>query len=229
MNIRNVFFFVLTMALIRPCIADDPESTTGNSSTSFFTAQSIYQSLRNERLSFEAFQYAFEGYRKLLDKNIIKKANIITLIDFDKASNEDRFFIIDMKNFKILFETLVAHGRNSGDEIASSFSNLANSYKSSLGFYLTGETYTGQHGLSLKLDGLEPGINDNARARNIVIHSADYVSQSFIKKNGRLGRSFGCPSLPAENYNDIIDTIKDKSLLFIYSGKADYLIKSDYL
>ncbi len=216
------------MALIRPCIADDPESTTGNSST-FFTAQSIYQSLRNERLSLEAFQYAFEGYRKLLEKNIIKKANIITLIDFDKASNEDRFFIIDLKNFKILFETLVAHGRNSGDEIATSFSNLANSYKSSLGFYLTGETYTGQHGLSLKLDGLEPCINDNARARNIVIHSADYVSQSFIEKNGRLGRSFGCPSLPAENYNDIIDTIKDKSLLFIYSGKADYLNKSDYL
>ncbi|MDZ7607389.1 MAG: murein L,D-transpeptidase catalytic domain family protein [Cyclobacteriaceae bacterium] len=228
MNIRYVLFFVLAMALIRPCLADGPESPNGSTST-FFTAKSIYQSLRNERLSFEAFQYAFEGYRKLLDKNILEKANIITLIDFDKASNEDRFFIIDVKNFKILFESLVAHGRNSGDEIATSFSNLANSYKSSLGFYLTGETYTGQHGLSLKLDGLEPGINDNARARNIVIHSADYVSQSFIEKNGRLGRSFGCPSLPAENYNAIIDTIKGKSLLFIYSGKADYLNKSDYL
>jgi len=228
MNIRYLFFFVLALALIRPCIADDPESASGSSNT-FFTAKSIYQSLRNERLSFEAFQYAYEGYRKLLDKNILEKANIITLIDFDKASNEDRFFIIDLKNFKILFESLVAHGRNSGDEIATSFSNLANSYKSSLGFYITGETYNGQHGLSLKLDGLESGINDNARARNIVIHSADYVSQSFIEKNGRLGRSFGCPSLPSENYNAIIDTIKGKSLLFIYSGKTDYLNRSEYL
>ncbi len=228
MNFRYTFSFILALAFIRPCIADGPE-TTEESSSKFFTAKFIYQSLQNEHLSFEAFQYAFEGYSKFLDRNILEKANIITLIDFDKVSNEDRFFIIDLKNFKILFESLVAHGRNSGDEIATSFSNLANSYKSSLGFYLTGETYNGQHGLSLKLDGLEPGINDNARTRNIVIHSADYVSQSFIEKNGRLGRSFGCPSLPAENYNAIIDTIKGKSLLFIYSGKTDYLNRSEYL
>jgi len=228
MKFRYILFFLLTGAISSPCVADGPESENATTST-FFTAKIIYQSLRNERLSFEAFQYAYEGYRKLLEKNILEKANIITLIDFDKSSNEDRFFIIDLKNFKILYESLVAHGRNSGDEIATSFSNLANSYKSSLGFYLTGETYNGQHGLSLKLDGLESGINDNARARNIVIHSADYVSESFIKKNGRLGRSFGCPSLPAENYKAIIDTIKDQSLLFIYSGKTDYLNRSEYL
>lgn len=228
MNIRHFFFFLLLLGTLRPCLADGPESASGSTGT-FFTAKSIYQALHNERLSFEAFQFAYEGYHKLLERNILEKANIITLIDFDKTSNEDRFFIIDLKNFKILFESLVAHGRNSGDEIATSFSNLANSYKSSLGFYLTGETYTGEHGLSLKLDGLEPGINDNARARNIVIHSADYVSRSFIQKNGRLGRSFGCPSLPVENYSTIIDTIKGKSLLFIYSGQTDYLNKSEYL
>ena len=124
---------------------------------------------------------------------------------------------------------MVAHGKNSGWEIPKSFSNQSNSYKSSLGFYLTAETYTGKHGLSLRLDGMEKGINDNARKRHIVIHSADYVSYEFTKKIGRLGRSFGCPSLPAKNYNKVIDLIKDKSVIFIYSPQPDYLTKSELL
>jgi hypothetical protein len=159
----------------------------------------------------------------------IIRENILTIIDFNKSSTEKRFFIIDLKKQEIIHESLVAHGKNSGWDIPESFSNVINSKKSSLGFFLTGETYTGKHGLSLKLDGLEKDINDNARKRHIVIHSADYVSNLFIDKFGRLGRSFGCPTLPSENYNKIIDLIKNKSLIFIYSNQKEYFSKSEYL
>jgi hypothetical protein len=120
-----------------------------------------------------------------------------------------------MDKNKILFNSLVAHGKNSGDLYAEQFSNKNESFQSSLGFYITNETYIGEHGLSLKLDGLERNKNDNARNRAIVIHGADYVSNDFIKKHNRLGRSFGCPSLPTEVSEKIITTIKNKSCLFI--------------
>ncbi len=192
-------------------------------------AQQIYSSLNSKELSYNAFAHAFSGYQKLISENQIDKENIITIIDFSKSSKKERFFIIDISKQKIIYESLVAHGKNSGWDVPSSFSNLSNSYKSSLGFYVTGETYSGKHGLSLKLDGLEKGINDNARKRHIVIHAADYVNSGIIKKLGRLGRSYGCPSLPAENYSQIIDLIKDKSLIFIYSNQREYLNSSKYL
>ncbi len=193
------------------------------------TANSIYKSLHNRDLSIKAFSLAYHGYWQLLLKDAIKKKNILTIIDFNKSSTEERLFIVDLKNSKIIYESLVAHGKNSGWDIPESFSNVVNSKQSSLGFFLTAETYFGKHGLSLKLDGLEKNINDNARKRHIVIHSADYVSDIFIDKAGRLGRSFGCPTLPAENYNKIIDLIKNKSLIFIYSNQKSYIEKSEYL
>lgn len=192
-------------------------------------AHCIYQSLENRNLSFETFSYAYLGYYQLFLKDAIKKKNILTIIDFSKSSTEKRLFIIDLKKQEIIHESLVAHGKNSGWDIPESFSNVINSKKSSLGFFLTAETYTGKHGLSLKLDGLEKDINDNARKRCIVIHSANYVSDQFIDKVGRLGRSFGCPTLPSENYNKIIDLIKNKSLIFIYSNQKEYFSKSKYL
>ena len=129
----------------------------------------------------------------------------------------------------MLFNTLVAHGRNTGEEFATSFSNQAESFKSSLGFYATGEIYNGKHGMSLKLDGLEKGINDNARERGVVIHAANYVSNSFIKNNKRLGRSLGCPAIPAESLNEIVNTIKNKSCLFIYHPSRSFNTISDLL
>src|SRR5436190_1785158 len=117
---------------------------------------------------------------------------------------------------KVLFQSLVAHGKNSGEEFASSFSNKSDSYKSSLGFYSTGEIYKGKHGLSLKLDGLERGINDNARPRGVVVHASQYVSDSFLRNHRKLGRSQGCPALPEELASKIIGIIKNKSCLFIY-------------
>lgn len=162
-----------------------------------------------------SFSEAFEGYAVLKSQNIIQN-QVLTLIDFSFSSNVKRLWIIDMEKGEILYHSLVAHGKNSGEEFASSFSNTAESYKSSLGFYVTGEVYQGKHGLSLKLDGVEKGINNNARNRAIVIHGADYVSEKFIRENKRLGRSQGCPALPKEITREVIETIKNKSCLFIY-------------
>ncbi|MGL2966619.1 murein L,D-transpeptidase catalytic domain family protein [Flavobacterium sp. XGLA_31] len=163
----------------------------------------------------ESFSEALEGFYALKQKGIIQK-DILTLIDFSKSANTKRLWVIDLKANKILFNTLVAHGRNTGEEYAQTFSNAAESFKSSLGFYATGEIYNGKHGLSLRLDGLEKGINDHARERSVVVHGADYVSESFIKGNKRLGRSQGCPAIPVEMNEKIIEVIKDKSCLFIF-------------
>lgn len=176
-------------------------------------------------LSFEIFDIAVAGYGKT---DNIKKRNIVTIIDFSKPSSVKRFFVIDLKNKKLLFNCLVAHGKNSGENSAESFSNLSGSLKSSLGFYLTAETYIGKHGYSMKLVGLEKGINDNARKREIVIHGAEYVSPEFIKKYGRLGRSWGCPAVPAELSKEIIDTISGGSCLFIYAVNDSYKKNSRY-
>lgn len=176
-----------------------------------------YQSIESNGFDlpeYDSFSKAMDGFDVLKDKQIIQ-SNILTLIDFDLPSSQKRLWVIDMDENKVLFHTLVAHGKNSGELNAESFSNENESFKSSLGFFVTSETYQGSHGLSLKLDGLEKNKNDNARSRAIVIHGADYVSEGFIKEHNRLGRSFGCPALPLELTKSIISTIKNKSCLFI--------------
>ena len=163
----------------------------------------------------QSFTEALKGFYLLKEKGFIQK-DILTLIDFSLSSNAKRLWVIDLATNTILYNSLVAHGRNTGDEFAKSFSNADRSFKSSLGFYSTGEIYNGKHGMSLKLDGLEKGLNDNARARGVVMHAANYVSESFIKNNKRLGRSQGCPAIPEALSKGIINTIKNKSCLFIY-------------
>jgi hypothetical protein len=172
-----------------------------------------------DEVSFYIFNKAITGYRQI-DK--LKKKNLITIIDYSKPSTERRFFVIDLYKKQLLYKCYVAHGKNSGDNYAKSFSNQTGSLKSSLGFYLTAETYSGNHGYALKLDGLEKNINDNARTREIVIHGADYVSEEFINKYGMLGRSWGCPALPVEVLKEVIDTISDGSCLFIYGKDENY-------
>jgi hypothetical protein len=163
----------------------------------------------------ECFAEALKGFYALKEKGLIKR-DILTLVDFTLSSNAKRLWIIDLESNKILLQTLVAHGKNTGDEFANNFSNRPESFKSSLGFYATGEVYNGKHGLSLKLDGLDKGLNDSARKRAVVVHGADYVSESFIKNHNRLGRSQGCPAVPVELASEIISTIKGQSCLFIY-------------
>ncbi len=178
----------------------------------------LYYSLQNngfEMPFFAVFSKAMDGYTHIEAKGLIQNP-ILTIVDFDLPSTQKRLWVIDMNTHQILFQSLVAHGKNSGDLKATDFSNANESYKSSLGFYLTNETYTGTHGLSLRLDGLEKNKNDNARARAIVIHGADYVSNHFIKTHHRLGRSFGCPALPLALTAKIVNTIKNKSCLYIH-------------
>lgn len=188
-------------------------------------AKTLYQELNEPDLEYDAFETGLKGYVKLKEEGQIKEHSLLTVIDMSVSANRNRFFLIDVEHKKILHKSIVAHGRNSGEEYAKYFSNEVGSFKSSIGFYRTGETYHGKHGLSLRLDGLEY-TNNNARKRAIVVHAADYVSSVFIKNNGRLGRSLGCPSLPKENYNEVIHKIKEGSLLFIYYPEENYLKKS---
>jgi len=177
------------------------------------------------KVSYEAFEQALKGYREVGDK----KKELLTLIDFTKPSTDIRLFVLDMKGKKILYQSHVSHGRNSGENYATSFSNEMGSYKSSLGFYLTSGTYTGRNGYSLLLDGLEKGINDRARARAIVIHGAPYSNPSVARYAGRLGRSQGCPALPLSVSKLIINTIKEGSLLYIYANDSRYAAVSPIL
>ena len=172
----------------------------------------------------KTFSEALKGFYLLKERGVIKK-NILTLIDFSLSSNTKRLWVIDLTSNTILFNSLVAHGRNTGEEFASAFSNLNSSFKSSLGFYATGEIYQGKHGASLRLDGLENGVNDNARERGVVMHGADYVSESFIRNHKRLGRSQGCPAVPVELTNEIIQLIKDKSCLYIYHPSRNFAME----
>ncbi|MEA2078237.1 MAG: murein L,D-transpeptidase catalytic domain family protein [Candidatus Marinimicrobia bacterium] len=170
----------------------------------------------------DIFRMAMTGYSKIMPQN----DSVISIIDFSKPSTDKRFYLIDLANKTLLQYTYTSHGVNTGENLAIKFSNKEGSRQSSLGFYLTAETYEGKHGVSLKLDGLERGFNHRARKRYIVIHSADYVSKSFIKENDRLGRSWGCPALPPNLTQDIIEKIKEGSVLFIYGNDDDYLDNS---
>ena len=186
---------------------------------------SLYEELGDEDLDFTAFQTALKGFVKLQLEDKIENTTYLTVIDMSRSANQHRFFLINLADKRIEHKSVVAHGRNSGGEYARSFSNIEGSFKTSLGFYKTAETYHGKHGLSLRLDGLE-GSNSNARVRAIVIHAADYVSRKFIEKYGRLGRSLGCPSLPEKDFEKIVHTIKNGSLLFIYYPEENYFSTS---
>lgn len=189
---------------------------------------SLYDSLSLglSGLSRQAFDNAMTGYNFLLAAGKLKNKNVLTIGDFSHASNTKRLFVLDLQNKKVLFNTFVSHGRNSGREMATQFSNAPESFKSSLGFYLTGDTYMGKHGYSMRLFGQEKGINDNADSRAIVMHSAPYVSEEVAKTQGFVGRSLGCPALPENCYKQVIEAIKNGSCLFLYSTDKSYAANS---
>lgn len=177
----------------------------------------------------EAFDYALIGLKTLEAAGEIQNDSIISIIDFTASSDKKRLFVININNGKVLFNTWVSHGRNSGLSRAEAFSNERSSYKSSLGFYVTENTYQGKHGYSLKLKGEEAGINDNAEDRGIVMHAATYVDESVIKERGYIGRSEGCPAIAQQLHRQVISTIKNGSCLFIYSADSFYLSHSQLL
>jgi hypothetical protein len=192
------------------------------------SSQQLYQQLGAEQqgLRFEVFQKALTGYLNLQRAGKLSgNQSRLAVVDFDLPSTEKRLWVFDLATRQLLFHTLVAHGHNSGENEATHFSNTDESNMSSLGFYVTGTEYEGKHGQSLRLTGLDEGFNTNAAARSVVMHGADYVSEEFIRQNGRLGRSLGCPALPLAQYAQIISALHDGSCLFINRTGAGYTSK----
>ena len=180
-------------------------------------------------LSFTAFRYAYIGYQTMKKQHRLNNKELFSIIDFTKDCNSKRFYTIDLEKMKIVYYTYVAHGKKSGERMATSFSDAVESNKSSIGFYITGNTYNGGNGYSLMLHGDEKGYNSNLAKRSVVVHAADYANEDYIARNGRMGRSLGCPALPENIYKQVIETIKEKTMIFAYYNDAKYLKTSKYL
>ena len=191
----------------------------------------IYDSLQLEKkgLKKEAFNYAYTGYKKLEEEGMLNKEGLITICDLSQSSKRKRLYLINLDECKLLLNTYVAHGRNSGGEYARKFSNKPESLQSSLGFYKTEKTYYGGHGLALTIAGLEPGFNDKAERRKIVVHGSQYIGDNYKRWGKFMGRSFGCPAVPMKQSKILINTIKDGSCLFIYHPSKNYLKGSKIL
>jgi hypothetical protein len=185
----------------------------------------IYRSmgLGNQGLSETAFEFAWRGYHNLVKKGSIRKKSILSIADFSQSSSEKRMYVIDIRHRRLLYRTYVAHGLNSGAEYAEDFSNEPESFKSSLGFYVTKTTYLGKNGLSLRLDGVDNGYNDKAIKRNIVLHGCFYVGDQYLENFGSTGTSLGCPALPAGISSQIIHAVRGGSCFFIFHQTPDYL------
>lgn len=208
-------------------------SAKGNSNSSakelfFHYVNDIYEtaSLAKSGLDSAVFEKAVIGYYNLKIANLLPvSSSILTIVDFTKSSTAKRMWIVDLQNRKLVMNTWVAHGQGSGDDMAKAFSNTEESHQSSLGFYITDDIYMGKHGRSLRLDGVDQGFNDKARERAIVLHGAEYVNQSTIDNLGRLGRSFGCPAVSTEVVDKVIETVKNKNVLFINGNDNNYTSK----
>lgn len=191
-------------------------------------SKKLYSQIDNLSLDYDIFHKSITGYFYLLNQGKLANSRYLSIVDMSVSANQERYFLIDVKDKKLITKTLIAHGKNTGSEYAKYFSNTLNSYQTSLGFYTTAETYSGSNGLSMRMDGLEY-CNSRARVRDIVVHKADYVSYDFIKEHGRLGRSFGCPALPVNGYEKIITKIKNGSCFFIYYPDNKYISQSKIL
>ncbi len=212
---------------------DKPIAQTAVAPKPEASAKLIYQSIDfdgYESISEDAFEKALTGFENLKRAGKLDAyTHLLTVADFSLSSTKNRLWVIDLNARKVLFNTLVSHGRGTGDEFAVNFSNKNNSHQSSLGFYITESTYNGSNGYSLRLHGMDKGYNDAAYERAIVMHGADYVSESFAKAQNRIGRSWGCPAVSREMAAPIINTIKGKNLLFIYYPDREYLASSEWL
>lgn len=188
----------------------------------------IYESahLQGSGLDLDVFNKAVTGFMNLKATNKLPQtSSILTVVDLTKSSHAKRMWIIDMLNNELLINTWVSHGHGSGDDMATSFSNKIDSHQSSLGFYITDDVYNGKNGRSLRLDGMDAGFNSNARERAIVVHGADYVGENAIDQIGRLGRSYGCPAVSTAVSDQVIDLIKNKTVMFVNGNDGRYTSK----
>lgn len=210
-------------------------AATGNPSTPAprpdEDASTLYNSLHLDQhgLSTEAFRYAWKGYQYLLSHKLIEREDYLTICDFSQSSSQKRLYIINVTTSELVLQTYVAHGKNSGGEFATHFSNQAESLESSLGFYITRSTYSGKHGLSLHIDGVDQGFNDKAMERTIVIHGAAYVDEARARQGIMMGRSWGCPAVSEKESGYIINTLKNGTCFFIYHPQKNYLQGSKIL
>lgn len=197
------------------------------------SSEELYKSIPfdpEHELNYEVFSKALTGFENLKKAGLLNQdSHLLTICDFSMSSNTKRLWVIDTNEKKVLFNSLVAHGKNTGEEFAANFSNTESSLQSSLGFYITDATYQGDNGYSLKLLGMDKGFNDAAYRRAIVMHGADYVSDEFASVHKRIGRSWGCPAVPRALTQPIINTIKGRNCLFIYYPDQKYLSSSEWL
>jgi len=234
------FVFLLCTFLLLPVVkagsnSGYPEtiSSTDNNNAEASSVEKygnlLYDSLHLGEMGMkkDALLYAYKGQQHLVQEGKLSNATILTVCDFSQPSDSKRLYIIDVRNFKVLLNTYVAHGKNSGGLYAQRFSNRPSSLQSSLGFYVTKGTYFGTHGLSLRLAGQDRGYNDRAEARAIVVHGASYIGDEWL--GGKMGRSFGCPAVPARIAPKVIDLIKNGTCLFIYHPLKSYLHGSNVL
>jgi hypothetical protein len=226
-NLLRFFKGLATILLLIVSLSTMPPSARPFT-RAFQTHSSDAESWQVKALSPQVLQLALQAAKSATSRGV-GSGKILGIIDFSLPSSERRFWVLDLEHHRVLFHELVAHGRGSGDNLATAFSNQPGSFQSSLGLFLTSAPYEGQHGYSLRLDGLESGINDQAMSRALVIHGAWYVSKSMIDQHQRLGRSLGCPAVSEEVAKPLIDTLKDGQLLFAYYPDAQWLSSSKFL
>lgn len=197
----------------------------------FQKAAALYDSLNLQKAGLEkdVFFKAYKGYLYLLSTGVVGNGQTLSIADLSQSSRNKRLYIIDLQNQKLLFNTYVSHGKNSGGEMATSFSNQKDSYKSVLGFLITSDTYSGRAGYSLRFQGMEAGINDQVSGRSIVVHGSRFVNEERAEERGKVGNSLGCPAVPMAQSRPIIDAIKGGSVYFIYHPDEFYNASSPVL
>jgi hypothetical protein len=204
-----------------------PNAIDASASVSFARADFDSTSIGN--IETDVFAMALDAASCAVRTGAVSAPETLTVIDYSKPSSERRLWVFDLKAKELVYEELVAHGQGSGANMATQFSNEDESHQTSLGLFVTRDTYVGKNGYSLRLDGLDRGVNDRARDRAIVMHGAPYVSEQFVKANGRLGRSWGCPAISAAVAKQMIDRVKGGGLVFAYYPDAKLLKTSKYL
>lgn len=217
-NVITTIIFSLPMTAMAASSLSNPNSSL---------QQMLHLSQKAPQLNQKVLKIALHAYQKASANGAVKKP-LLTVIDYSLPSNQQRMWIFDLSKERLLYNTYVAHGRNSGNDIPHHFSNKFSSKETSLGTYITQDTYFGSKGLSLNLQGLEKGFNDNALDRRVVIHGAWYVEPDFIKRSGHAGRSWGCPSIAQTIAKPLINIIKGGSVIFAYYPDRYYLSHSGF-
>ena len=235
---KLLWLLVPVYLLFSSFIFKDPKTNFTEKNASAVTSEvdstpDLYSEIdfgRSAKIDANVFSYALKGFENLKKEGLVSpNTRYLSVVDYSLSSNKKRLWIFDMTSKKVAFHSLVAHGKNTGDEFAKNFSNTEGSLQTSLGFFITENTYFGENGYSLKLRGMDSGFNDAAMSRAIVMHGADYVSENFAAQHKRIGRSWGCPAVPRELADDIINSIKGKNVLFAYYRDSEYLSQSKWL